>query len=117
MKKTFKIREEDIVLLISGGGSCLATDRITVDGCELGYMYREVTDREGDTGWRFFSGDEPQDYIDDLSHSDVYAINTLANYEPAILAYLDTPPPCTFERLPGGRKFRQMRSKLWWKLW
>ena len=106
MKKKYKIPEEDLVELVPHDGGCIATDRITVDGFEVGYMYREETDREGDTGWRFFAGDESQEYINDLSHSNVYAVNTIANYDPAILEYLDTDAPCAFEKIPGQRYFR-----------
>lgn len=106
VSKKYKIPEEDLVELVPHDGGCIATDRITVDGCEVGYMYREDTDREADTGWRFFAGDESQEYIDDLSHSDVYAVNTIANYDPAILDYLATPAPCAFEKIPGKREFR-----------
>lgn len=108
--KQFKIRDEDIVEIIPDSGGCLATDRITVDGCDLCYMYREETDREADTGWRFFAGDESPEYLADLSHSGVYAVNTIANYEPAILAYIDTPAPCAFERIPGTREFQRVES-------
>ncbi len=41
---------------------CIATDRITVDGLPVGYMYREKPEEgnpfEGyDSGWRFTAGD------------------------------------------------------------
>jgi hypothetical protein len=110
MIKQFKIRGEDIVQIIPNGSGCIATDRITVDGCELGYMYREVTSRANDTGWSFFAGDESPEYLADSNHSGVYALNTLANYEPAILAYIDTPAPCAFERIPGSRQFRRVEG-------
>ncbi len=110
MIKKFKIAAKDIVRLIPHNGGCLATDRITVDGCEVGYMYREETDREGDTGWRFFAGDESEDYINDLSHSAVYEVNTIANYDPAILEYLHTDAPCAFEKIPGKRRFRRVKQ-------
>ena len=108
MGKQFKLRAEDIVRLVSHSGACLATDRITVDGTEVGYMYREETKRDGDTGWRFFAGDESQEYIKDLRLSGVYAVITIANYDPAILGYLDTPAPCAFEKIPGSRKFKSI---------
>ena len=108
MSRKLKTAGADFVRLVPRGGGCLATDRITVDGCQVGYMYREATQRKGDTGWRFFAGDESQDYIDDSSHSGVYEINTIANYDPAILAYVATPPPCAFEKIPGSRAFRRV---------
>jgi hypothetical protein len=45
MSKIFNIRGEDIVRLVPHSGGCLATDRITVDGCEISYFYREETNR------------------------------------------------------------------------
>ena len=107
MSKVYKIPKEKIVRLVPHHGGCIATDRITVDGSEVGYMYRQVTSREADTGWIFLAGDESQEYIDDLSHSDVYAVNTIANCDPAILPHLDTPAPCAFERIPGTRKYKE----------
>ena len=110
MGKTYKIRAEDIVQLVTNAGGCLATDRITVDGCDVSYMYREKTARPLDTGWRFFAGDESPEYLKVSSHTDVYDINTIANHEPAILSYIDTPAPCAFERIPGSRKFRPVET-------
>ena len=107
MIKKFKMAKEEIVRLVPHNGGCLATDRIVVDGCEVGYMYREETARDGDTGWRFFAGDESKEYLNDASHTGVYAVNTIANYDPAILTYLDTPAPCFFEKIPGSRKFQK----------
>ncbi|BDS07341.1 hypothetical protein NT6N_23810 [Oceaniferula spumae] len=41
-EKHYKISGEDIQELITNMGSCIATDRIVVDGVSIGYMYREV---------------------------------------------------------------------------
>jgi len=108
MKKEYAIPAKDIVELLPHNGGCLATDRITVDGNEVGYMYREVTQRENDMGWRFFAGDESEEYMSDSSNSGVYAVNTIANYDPAILKYIDTPAPCAFEKIEGERDFREV---------
>jgi hypothetical protein len=42
--------------LARGQGSCLASDLITVQGLPVGFMYREDTDNDLDSGWRFFAG-------------------------------------------------------------
>jgi hypothetical protein len=39
--KKFKLSAEEIKLLVTGHGACLATDRITVSGEPVDYMYRE----------------------------------------------------------------------------
>jgi hypothetical protein len=96
--KQFKVPREMLRPLATGHGGCLATDRITVDGSPVGYMYREATTRDLDSGWRFFAGDESQDYIDDLSKTGVYDVNTIANYDPDIIPLLGAPPGSAFER-------------------
>jgi len=106
--KKFAISKESIVELVPHSGGCLATDRIMVDGREVGYMYREAAARPEDTGWRFFSGDESQAYVDDPSHIGIYAVNTVANYDPSILQHLDTPAPCAFERIQGTNRYRKV---------
>lgn len=39
--------------LVAKMGYCLASDKITVDGLPVGYMYREEPEEEDDSGWRF----------------------------------------------------------------
>jgi hypothetical protein len=98
MAKRFRIPANEIKALITGIGSCIASDRITVDGAHVGFMYREAPDNEIDSGWRFFSGDESQEYADDPEHFAIYDVNTIANYDPSIVGLLDTPVGCAFER-------------------
>lgn len=96
--KTFRIPAHDIKPLATGLGSCIASDRITVDGMKIGYMYRESADSGIDSGWRFFAGDESEEYAADPDHFAVYDVNTIANYDPAIVALLGNRHPCAFER-------------------
>ena len=92
----------EIKPLAPGRGGCLATDRIVVEGCPVGYMYREATSRELDSGWRFFAGDEDDAYMADLRVHGVYDVNTIVNYDPSIRPYLDAPPGSAFERQADG---------------
>ncbi len=55
----------------------LATDHITVDGHRVGYMYREQGDFEVDSGWRFFSGLESDEYANDPENLTFYDVNTI----------------------------------------
>ena len=105
MAKKFKIEAKDIVRLIENGGGCLATDRIKVDGAPLSYMYRAEPVVSADNGWRFFAGDEDEAYLEDTSHTMVYDVNTIANYEPAILAYLHHDYGTRLERVEGTNRF------------
>jgi hypothetical protein len=54
-------------------------------------MYREQTESVLDSGWRFFSGAEGQDYADNPDNFALYDVNTIANYDLTIIPYLDQP--------------------------
>ena len=84
-EKKFALAAEDIKPLVEGLGSCLATDRITVDGAPVGYTYREPPVDEYDSGWRFMAGDESDDYMDDGGNLGLFDVNTIANYDPDIV--------------------------------
>jgi hypothetical protein len=101
--KTFQLDAGQIKPVATGYGSCLATDRITVDGAAVGYCYREDPDTPEDSGWRFFAGDESQEYADDPDRIAIYDVNTIANYDPDITHLLEAPPGSAFERDGSGR--------------
>ncbi len=101
-KKNFKIKAEELIELVSFGG-CIATDKITVEGLPVKYMYRSIPNNDIDSGWRFFSGTETQEYIDDLNNSRVYEVNTIANYDQSIIPYLDLPLGVGLEKDENGK--------------
>ena len=98
--KTFAIPGSAMRDLARGHGACIATDRITVDGRKVGVMLRDAPLEPVDSGWQFLAGDEDQAYLDDPSRSGVYAVNTIANYDPDIIPFLDAPIGSRFERWP-----------------
>jgi hypothetical protein len=104
-EKTFKIPGSEIRKLIPSETGCFATDRITVDGVQVGYMYREEPDFGGDSGWRFFAGDESQEYVDNADNLAIYRVNTICNYDPAIIPYLGAEIGCAFGRILGTDQF------------
>jgi hypothetical protein len=56
----FKIAGEQIKQLVRSMGGCVASDCITVDGAPVGYMYREQSDSDTNSGSHFFAGDKSQ---------------------------------------------------------
>lgn len=96
--KIFKLKPEEIAPIALGLGGCLATDRIVVDGCMVGYMHRERPINPQDSGWRFFSGDESPEYMAENSNHGVYDVNTILNYDPAILPFIDAEIGSKYER-------------------
>jgi hypothetical protein len=106
-KKKFALRAEEIQKLVPNQGYCFATDMITVGGHKVGYMYREAPDEERDSGWRFFTGEESQEYVDDPENLNLYDVNTIANYDPEIIPYLNEPVGSAYEREAVGGRFRK----------
>ncbi len=101
MTKEYLLSADEIEPLAPNLGSCYASDAITVDGLKVGYMYREEPGNEADSGWRFFSGTESQEYADDPNNFEIYDVNTICNYDASIIPLLDSPPCCAFERHDG----------------
>jgi len=101
VQKKFFLQRDQIKPLVADRSGAIATDRITVDGRKVGFMYREAPDRPEDSGWRFFAGDEDDAYIDDPANIGVYAVNTIANYDPEIIQFLDAPAGSAFLRVNG----------------
>jgi hypothetical protein len=98
--KRYRLHPDRFQPLAPGWGGCIATDRITVDGCPVGYMYRQVPRNDLDSGWRFLAGDEDEAYMADLGNHSVYEVNTIANYDPSIVDLLDSPFGAAFARDP-----------------
>lgn len=88
----------------------MATDKITVDGEKVDFMYREHPDFETDSGWRFLSGTETQEYADDADNWAIYDVNTIANYDASIIDYLNSPIGTELERVKATNKFKIVDS-------
>jgi hypothetical protein len=106
----YAIPAEQIKPLAEGHGACFATKMITVGDRGVGYMYREQPDSEADSGWRFFSGHESQDYVDNPDNTQIYDVNTIANYDPDIIPFLEAPPGTSYERDERG-EFVQVQER------
>lgn len=106
--KRFKLTAEEIIQLIEPMGGCIATDKITVNGELIDYMARENPVNDIDSGWQFFSGTEDQDYIDNPDNSAIFDVNTIANYDRAIIPYLNLPVGSQLERIKGTDRFQML---------
>ena len=112
--RDYHVKAEDVKALLpdwKGADGCIATNRITVEGCKVGYCYREEPDSGWDSGWRFTAGDESDEYMDAPNNAGIYKLNTICNDDPDIIPLLNTPAPCAFERDENG-VFQQIKD---WK--
>ena len=105
-KKNYRLWPSEIRMLLprwEGPNGCFVTDRISVDGCKVGWCYRELPEKGfPDSGWRFFSGDESPDYIADINHTEIFDLNTVCNLDPDILPLLTAPYRSAFVRGEDG---------------
>lgn len=100
--KRFRLSASDIRPLAERRGAGIASDHIMVDGRPVGFMYREAPDDPHDSGWRFFSGAESEEYMEQSENFALYDVNTIANYDPSIVEWLDAPVGSAFGRNEHG---------------
>lgn len=108
MTKDFKLKAGDIKDISISLGYCYATDYITVEGKPVGFMYRQKPDMEQDSGWRFFSGEESEEYINNPNNTSIDDVNTIANYDLSIIPFLNYPIGSVFERNPKTGQLPQV---------
>ena len=109
-KKPFRLRADQIQPIAEGHGACFATDMITCEGRKVAFMYRESPDRDIDSGWRFMSGFESDQYMNNPDNHAVYDVDTIANYDPDIIPFLDAPVGSAFERKNGAGPFVEVHD-------
>ena len=84
-------------------GYIIASKRVTEEHLPIGYLYREPPDKERDSGWRVFAGDETQEYADEPTNFAMYNAGTIVEMDPTVASVLATAWPATFFRDASGR--------------
>lgn len=93
----------DTILSKENGGTvgCMATHRIADEGYPPRLMHRAEPNNELDSGWVFMSGvNEDDEYMDNAANWGIYTLNTIANYDPTIVEFLNAPIGSAFEKTP-----------------
>ena len=103
--KEFFIDPEQIKDLIKPMGYSIVSNMISQDGLPVGFMYREEQVDDEDSGWRFLSGTETEDYLDEEGNSKAFSVNAIANHDPAIIPYLKNVAGTAWERQEGSDQF------------
>ena len=70
---------------------CIATKTVTEQGEPVGFLYRETAVFEHDSGWRFFSGDETDEYTDNPDNFVVCSMSDITRNNPDIVPLLTRP--------------------------
>jgi hypothetical protein len=104
--KQFVIDENSIKDLVHGMGYSICSNKITIDGEPVGFMYREEPVDDEDSGWRFLAGTESQEFADDPDNSKIVGVNTVANIDPSIIPYIKMPVGTELEKIEGKTEFK-----------
>jgi len=111
MKENLLLKISDIKALVEESGACIISNRVCLDGLPISFMYKDHPDDIMDTGWRFLSGDETDEYLDDPSNSGIYDLNTVANFDQSIIPYLSLPIKTALIRNPeDDSKFIELKE-------
>jgi len=89
-------------------GYVLATRMLVDEKRKVRYMYREEG-TDGDSGWRFFCGDEDQEYTDNPDNIAVYSIETIVAIDDGIVPYLSSAPGTAYEREDADSEFKESK--------
>lgn len=84
---------------------CIVSDMVTKEGWQVGYCYREEPPDKytSDSGWRFFKGDESDEYSNDPNNFNICALSTVYDMDKAVLSLLDAPYGSYFVRISEDR--------------
>lgn len=86
----YRPEKREWVQIYPGDPGCIVSKAAFEKG--IGYMYRdEPTKDRPDSGWRFFHGDESDEYANNPDNLQIIGINAICNLRPDILAYLEAP--------------------------
>ncbi len=86
-------------------GAIYLSNKIIIEKDLPCWMYREEPEREGDSGWRVFSGNEDEAYLDNPNNFKLVSSDYLVQIDDSIKVNLLAPFGFSFER--------NLKSKEW----
>ncbi|MGN0543829.1 MAG: DUF2185 domain-containing protein [Acutalibacteraceae bacterium] len=115
IKKLFKKSESNtesnnIALMPNG---CIASNNLLSEKGELKWCFRESPINNLDSGWRFLSDIDTDEYLADANNSSVCDLNSVIQTEPAILSIINLPVGTDAELtvINGEKMFVDTNSK------
>lgn len=95
-----KEEKENDNKVISFGNGCIASKKLFEGNYKVGYMYREFpSDNVPDSGWRFFVGDEDEEYTSNPENMNIYALESIISHDKDVEKYLKEPNESRFIRV------------------
>jgi hypothetical protein len=82
---------------------CFVTNNILYEGENVGYLYREEPDHEDDSGWRFTTGLETDEYMDDSENSSCVSLGAVLREDDSFLVLLNNNAGVAFIKNEDGK--------------
>ena len=79
-------------------GYVLASKLLVENNMKVRFMYREEPDDTFDSGWRFFSGEESDEYVNKAENIGIYSVETISKIDLDIIPFLNNDVGMAFER-------------------
>lgn len=81
---------------------CFVTNNILHEGRPVGYLYREEPEYTDDSGWRFTTGTETDEYMDDASNASYVSLGAVLTKDDSFVDLLDAAPGAAFVKDEQG---------------
>ncbi|HEU4451688.1 MAG TPA: DUF2185 domain-containing protein [Longimicrobium sp.] len=81
---------------------------VATDRQKVRWMYREEPTEPADSGWRFFSGDEAENFAEDPENFEFHALDVVMEIDPSIAPHLERQAPVAFERGSPDDEFTEV---------
>lgn len=81
---------------------CFVTNNILYEGQKVGYLYREKPDCEDDSGWRFTTGKETDEYMDNTDNISYVSLGAVLQEDDSFVQLLDREAGVAFAKEENG---------------
>lgn len=92
------IKKEDPCWLDIAEKKALVSKMCMEDNGIIRWLYREEADREEDSGWRMFSGEENEEYTDNPDNIRIVSVGYLLDKDPTLLEIIKDEISSAYER-------------------
>ena len=89
---------------IPAAGACIASANVLSGAGRVRWMVRNPPQAPEDSGWRFFSEFDSEEYINDPANVQVVDYNSVCAIEPAVIAVYPLPVGSDIELRHDGRR-------------
>ncbi|MES2205530.1 MAG: DUF2185 domain-containing protein [Pseudomonadota bacterium] len=81
---------------------CFVTNNILYEGQAVGYLYREESDNKDDSGWRFTTSHETDEYMNDSNNSSYVSLGAVLRIDDSFISLLDLATGAAFIKNTEG---------------